>query len=60
MGESQVEIGKGGVLTPRNESNDYFMAPAAHLALTYPSVHLAVTELGPLLGLGSREPGLQP
>ena len=37
-----------------------YMAPAAHLALTYPSVHLAVTELGPLLGLGSREPGLQP
>ena len=37
-----------------------YMAPAAHLALTYPSVHLAVTELGPLLGLGSREPALQP
>lgn len=32
-----------------------YMAPAAHLALTFPSVHLAVTELGPLLGLGSRE-----
>jgi len=37
-----------------------YMAPTAHLALTYPSVHLAVTELGLLLGLGSREPGLQP
>lgn len=37
VGESQVEIGKGGVLTPRNESNDYLhgtsCSPCPHLPI---------------------------